>query len=80
MKYSLELVARCEESEELEQLKNLFAPEDKELSNGRAKYVIEESDLKLVFKVEAEDAVALRATITSITKTLDIYEQTKRII
>lgn len=80
MKYTLGLKAKCVSEEELNQLQKLFAPEDKELSNSRAKYEINNENLDLIFEVEAQDAVALRATLTSITKTLDIYEKTKKLL
>ncbi|MBN1175770.1 hypothetical protein JXA48_03930 [Candidatus Woesearchaeota archaeon] len=80
MKYTLSLKTECVKEAETEKLLKLFAPEDKELSNSRAKYSIEKNNLDLIFKVEAQDAVALRAVLTSITKTLDIYEQIKKLI
>lgn len=80
MRYTLSLKAKCVEEKETEQLLKLFAPEDRELSNGRAKYSVEKENLDLIFEVEAQDSVALRATLTSITKTLDIYEKTKKML
>ncbi len=56
-------------------LKDLFAAEDKELSNQRASYVVTSTDKGVRFDITASDAVALRATLTAITKLLEIYEK-----
>ena len=58
----------------------LFSCEDKKLSNNRASYTIKEKNGKILFEVEAKDAVALRATLTAITKTLTVYEKMKRLV
>lgn len=58
----------------------LFSCEDKELSNNRASYTIKELDGHIHFDVTAKDAVALRATLTSITKTLIVYEKMKALV
>lgn len=80
MRHTLELKTVCENNSEKDQLLKLFIPEDKKLSNGRAEYSIEENELEIFFKVNANDAVALRAIMTSITKTLDVFERMKKIV
>jgi len=80
MKHSLSLRTICESESEKKQLIELFNPEDKKLNNNRAEYTITEDELSINFNVEATDAVALRAMITSITKTLDVFERTTKII
>lgn len=78
MKHTLSLKTTCDEAEK-QNLLDLFTPEDKNLGNDRANYVIKEEDQAIIFEVNALDAVALRAAITSITKTLDVYERTQEI-
>lgn len=56
-------------------LEELFAPEDKELSNNRASYTMNKTDDGFEFSIVADDAVALRAMMTGITKTLTVYEK-----
>lgn len=80
MKHELKLETECNSLEQKNKLLKLFEPEDKDLSNGRSTYTIKENDLKIVFLVKAKDAVALRATITSITKVLDVYEKINKVI
>lgn len=79
MKYTSSLKVECNIDEQEKVLK-LFIPEDKKLSNGRAEYLIKQQSDGIYFEIQADDAVALRALITSIAKTLDIYEQTTKII
>jgi tRNA threonylcarbamoyladenosine modification (KEOPS) complex Pcc1 subunit len=50
----------------------LFAAEEKNI--GRASYAIEHQKEFLVFSVEANDATALRAMLTTITKILSMWE------
>lgn len=58
-----------------EKLTILFASEDTELSNNRASYSIERESQGIVFKINADDAVALRAITNAICKTLAVYEK-----
>ena len=56
-------------------LTKLFAAEDKVLSNNRAKYTITAKEKGIVFNVDANDAVAMRAVLNAITKTLEVFEK-----
>ncbi|MCF7799323.1 hypothetical protein K9M74_05470 [Candidatus Woesearchaeota archaeon] len=67
------------EREEKKHFLALFANEDKELSNNRASYNIIQEDAELQFIITASDAVALRAVLNSIGKTLAIYDKTKEL-
>ena len=61
-------------------LEEIFACEDKELTNNRASYVMNKTDNGFEFVIDANDAVALRAMLTGITKTLTIYEKMKGLV
>lgn len=73
------IVDDCNE-QEISQIKKLFQTGDKEISNGRAEYKINEENSKIIFTIKAQDAVAFRAITTAITKNLSIFEKTKKII
>lgn len=64
------------------ELAKLFSFEDKEFSNGRAKYdlIVDEKTGSLKFEVSAEDSVALRSVLNTITKIITVYEKTKRVV
>lgn len=62
-------------SEDIDAIERLFIPEDKEL--GRAKYSIKKKDKRLVFYIDADDAVALKTAFNTITKVLTVWEKTK---
>ena len=61
-------------------IKELFASEDKKLSNNRASYVMKFTKDGTEFHIDANDAVALRAMMTGITKTLTVYEKLKGLV
>jgi len=61
-------------------LEEIFACEDRKLSNNRASYVMNKTATGFEFIIEADDAVALRAMMTGITKTLAVYEKIKNIL
>lgn len=46
-----------------------------EFRNDRSNVAIEETDEGVLFDIEAEDPVALRASLNSITKQLAVYEK-----
>jgi len=49
-----------------------------ELENtGRSSIDITQKDNKIIFTVEADDSVAMRATLNGITKLLTVYENLK---
>ncbi len=66
--------------DELGETEKLLSFEDKILSNGRAQYVVEKKGKLLIVKVSAKDSVALRSTLTAITRVLTINEKTKKVL
>jgi tRNA threonylcarbamoyladenosine modification (KEOPS) complex Pcc1 subunit len=78
MKAECNLVLKNLDKKEKEDLINLFELEDKEFSS-RARYTLKDSG-DLIFELIADDAVALRSSMTVILKTLSIYERTKKIV
>lgn len=66
--------------EEQKHLLALFANEDKELSNKRANYSITPQEESLIFAIKASDAVALRAMLTGISKTLATHHKMKELL
>ncbi|MBW2996363.1 hypothetical protein KY332_03620 [Candidatus Woesearchaeota archaeon] len=61
---------------EPKELKACFEPElaDKKRSN----FKIKEGDGCLIFQIEADDSVALRATMNGITKLITVYEKVNK--
>jgi tRNA threonylcarbamoyladenosine modification (KEOPS) complex Pcc1 subunit len=54
-------------------LEELFKSEDKNI--GRASFSVEKCDEKIIISLQAQDAVALRAVVDSVAKTLIIWEK-----
>lgn len=63
----------------LDDVLQILVPEDKELTNKRGSYSVEKSGNKLIFKLEAKDATALRAMLNSIAKNLILIEKSWQI-
>ncbi len=55
-----------------------FAAEDRDIK-GKASYTVKSRKGKSVFEITAEDSVALRTLLNSITKMLTVIEKAKRI-
>ncbi|MBI4438564.1 KEOPS complex Pcc1-like subunit [Candidatus Woesearchaeota archaeon] len=54
-------------------------PDKKDLKADRSSYTIKKSDGEVLIDIKAADAVALRAAINAITKSLDVIEKISRI-
>lgn len=52
----------------------VFRAEEKKFTHGRSSYSIKEKDDLLTITIEAKDPTALRATVTSVTRILNIVE------
>jgi tRNA threonylcarbamoyladenosine modification (KEOPS) complex Pcc1 subunit len=61
-------------------LEKLFSFEDKKLSNERAEYNISRIGETIEIDVTANDSVALRSVLTSITRVLTIDEKTTKVL
>ena len=61
-------------------LEKLFSFEDKSFSNGRAGYEYLLTKKGLVFDVWAQDSVALRSVLNTITKIMTVHEKTKKVL
>ncbi len=79
MKLTSSIVVTELSKEEQKHIMTLFANEDKKLNNNRASYNITQEDGTITFSILASDAVALRAMLTGIGKTLAIYHKTKEL-
>ena len=67
-------------SEEREQLVSLFETEDRVLTNGRASFNMVLTDVGFVsFDFVSKDAVALRAIINAVCKSLSVFEKMKKV-
>ena len=75
MKYSLELAASAEEPERLARVAGLEAGKGE-----RAELAIEKRGKSVVFRIDARDHIALRASMNTVSKILSIYEKTKAIV
>lgn len=60
-------------------LEKLFSFEDKQFQNKRANYTTKLEGGKLNFLIQAQDSIAMRSVLNTITKLLTIYEKTKKI-
>lgn len=73
MKYKAEITFDCDNK----LIKKCFEGEQ---GNGeRSNFKIEDTGNKVKFLADAEDSVALRATLNSITKLLTVYEKMAKI-
>ena len=62
---------------EPELVERVFLAEEKEFKHGRSEYSISRVKDAIAITCSADDPVALRATITSVTRILSIVQQTK---
>ncbi len=65
-------------SDEKGLLLKCFAAEDRDI-RGKASYTVKSQKGKAVFEITAEDSVALRTVLNSITKMLTVIEKAKQI-
>ena len=56
-----------------------FSSESKTLKTDRSDYTVKKYQDYIEFNIKAEDSVALRATLNSITKLLTVYEKIGRL-
>lgn len=77
MKAKVSLELNQLSSKDIFHLQKLFEFEDKIFSDNRASYNLMATNEEIIFEIKANDAVALRACLSAITKTLSIYERTK---
>jgi len=61
-------------------IEKLFLAEEKAFANKRACYEIQKQKDKAIFKVSAQDSIALRAVLNSITKMISVYEKTRAVV
>ena len=59
-------------------IRKCFGAEDRKIK-GRAEYSVVRQGKNAVFRIAAEDSVALRTATNSITKMLTVIEKTRRI-
>ena len=76
----MNLTAEIIVKQDVDDIKRLFEAEEKAFKNERANYELICKDDYLLIKINAKDGSALRAVLNSITKTLTIYEKTKKLI
>lgn len=60
------------EIDDNKQIEKIFEAEQKRSTGERASYSIEKKGKKIIFNIKADDFVALRATLNSITKLLEV--------
>ena len=77
MKYSAEIQVHDTLENSIERLYKCLMPEIHK--RGRGSVAIEKNDKRLDINIHAEDSVALRAVMNSITQMLTIFENTGRI-
>lgn len=63
-----------------QEIVDVFATEEKEFQNGRARYTMDKQADELVFSVSARDFVALRAMMNAITKNLSIHHKVNELV
>ena len=77
MKFLAEIQAHDEIEDNIEKLYRCLLPEIHK--RGRGSVTIEKKDKRLDIKIQAEDSVALRAIMNSMTQMLTIFENTGRL-
>lgn len=77
----------CDSEKTCTLLTKLFQTEDTQLSNNRATYSLRKKlcennkdSFEMVFEIKADDCVALRAMLSSISKTLSVFEKTNTLV
>jgi tRNA threonylcarbamoyladenosine modification (KEOPS) complex Pcc1 subunit len=73
----LRLACSITVEDEPELVERVFEAEDKEFKHGRSGYTLTKKDGKIIINAEAADPTALRATVTSITRILNVINKTK---
>ncbi|MBR9703250.1 hypothetical protein GOV10_04385 [Candidatus Woesearchaeota archaeon] len=63
--------------DEPELVERVFLAEEKEFKHGRSEYLLKREKGALVIICSADDPTALRATVTSVTRILNIVKQTR---
>jgi tRNA threonylcarbamoyladenosine modification (KEOPS) complex Pcc1 subunit len=76
MKLSAEIIV----TEDVHNIQKLFEAEEKAFDNQRAGYELKKNKDALVFKITAEDSIALKAVLNSITKLLIVYDKTRTVV
>ena len=79
-KSTMKLEAEITIKEDISNIKKLLDTEQKHTNNQRSSFKIQQTKEKLSILAVADDSVALRATLNTITKILTIYEKTKDVI
>lgn len=72
---SLECVITVRDEPEL--IEKVFLAEEKEFTHGRSEYKISKEDDAVIITITADDPIALRATVTSVTRILGIVKKTR---
>ncbi len=67
-------------NKDVENIYNVFIPELKDSEHERFKFSIQKKHEKLIFDIDAKDAVALRTVLNSLARLLIIYEKVKRFV
>jgi tRNA threonylcarbamoyladenosine modification (KEOPS) complex Pcc1 subunit len=66
--------------EESNIITRIFKFEEKAFQNGRASYDVEEGRGEIKFFVKAQDSVALRSVLNTITKILAVNDKVKQVL
>ncbi len=75
----MKLCAKIIVDKDIAKIEKLFLPELKDAKKSRSSYTLVKDEGELVFDIVADDSVALRATLNSITKLLTVYENMKSV-
>ena len=73
----MRLTAEIKAYGDAEKITSCFKPE--EGKQKRSKYTIKKQEDHVLFQIEAEDSVALRAIMNSITKLLTVHEKMEKV-
>ena len=64
-------------SDDLELVEKVFSAEDKSFKNDRSSYSLKRKKNQIIITITANDPTALRATVTSVTRILNIVRKTR---
>ncbi|MFH1505403.1 MAG: KEOPS complex subunit Pcc1 [archaeon] len=67
-------------TEDINNIYRLLSVETRQTTNQRASFSLQRKKDELSVKIQAQDSVALRATLNTITKIFTVYEKTRGLI
>lgn len=81
MNYDIKFLVKCSSDKEAKELYSVLVSE-KNMDRDRSSFTVSRTGTKkdqIAFKIRAEDATALRASLNGITTNLQVFEKSKKL-